>query len=174
MIESSMFNLEWPSMNIKIVKQSGIYTLTSEQTLRAHIEEVWDFFTSPRNLDLITPADMKFSITNQPSNKTYAGQIITYKIGIFSLFKSNCITEITHFKEYKLFVDEQRFGPYALWHHEHHYEATDDNKVIMKDIVNYKLPFGLLGDIIAANIIKRKLLKIFLSDIKLLMTSFRC
>lgn len=148
-------------MNINITKQSGIYTLQSEQIINAGMDEVWDFFTLPKNLDCITPDDMQFSITNNPGNETYAGQIITYKIGILPGVKSNWVTEITHFVERKFFVDEQRFGPYVMWHHEHHFETTTNGKVKMTDIVNYKLPLGFLGDLVAGNAIKKRLFKVF-------------
>ena len=142
-------------------KQSGIYTLKSEQIISATLEQVWEFFTLPQNLESISPKNMKFSITNQPGFTTYLGQIITYKIGIFPLVDSNWVTEITHFKEKEFFVDEQRFGPYAMWHHEHHFEELSDKKVKMTDIINYKLPFGEIGNALMGNLIKRKIRNIF-------------
>lgn len=104
---------------------------------------------------------MKFTITNNPGDKTYSGQIITYQIGILPLVRSNWITEITHLVDKKFFVDEQRFGPYSLWHHEHHFEEFSDGKVKMTDIVNYKLPLGILGKLFAGNSIKNRLISIF-------------
>ena len=88
-------------MKINIKKQSGIYTLTSEQILPISLEKAWEFFTHPNNLDRITPKEMQFEITNNPPDKTYLGQIITYKIGILPMIKSNWITEITHFEDRK-------------------------------------------------------------------------
>ena len=149
------------TMNIKITEQSGVYTLISEQIISAPLQEVWEFFTHPKNLDSITPSDMKFTITNNPGDKTYSGQIITYQIGILPLVRSNWITEITHLVDKKFFVDEQRFGPYSLWHHEHHFEELSDGKVKMTDIVNYKLPLGILGKLFAGNSIKIRLISIF-------------
>lgn len=167
-------------MKIKITKQSGIYTLTSEQILPISLEKAWDFFTVPTNLDKITPQDMKFEITNNPPDTTYLGQIITYKIGILPLIKSNWITEITHFVNPLLapdkkgfFVDEQRFGPYAMWHHEHHFEETPEGSVKMTDIVNFKLPLGLLGDIIAGFFVKNKVKFIFESRFRILIDIFK-
>ena len=140
-------------MDIKITKQSGIYTLTSSQILPISLEKAWEFFTVPTNLDKITPDEMNFRITNNPGSETYQGQIITYKIGIFPFVKSNWITEITHFVKEKFFVDEQRFGPYAMWHHEHHFEELNDGKVLMTDLVNFKLPMGILGDFFAGKFV---------------------
>ena len=89
-------------MKINLTKQSGIYTLTSEQVLPLSLEKAWEFFTLPTNLDKITPTEMEFHITNNPPNKTYKGQIITYKIGALPFIKSNWFTEFTN-------LDEQKF-----------------------------------------------------------------
>lgn len=148
-------------MKINITKQSGIYTLTSEQILPISLEKAWDFFTIPTNLDKITPKEMDFKITNNPPSKTYKGQIITYKIGILPLIKSNWITEITHLVDHQFFVDEQRFGPYAMWHHEHHFEEIEAGKVKMTDIVNFKMPFGIFGDLFGGALVKNKVRFIF-------------
>ena len=166
-----------------ITKQSGIYTLTSEQILPISLEKAWEFFTVPTNLDRVTPDEMAFEITNNPPPKTYLGQIITYKIGILPFVKSNWITEITHFQSPSplerdlgrgcFFVDEQRFGPYAMWHHEHHFEETTDGKVKMTDIVNFKLPFGILGDFFAGNFVKNKVKFIFNSRYTILEKYFK-
>jgi ligand-binding SRPBCC domain-containing protein len=157
---------------MKIVKQSGIYTLTSEQILPLSSEQAWEFFTVPTNLDKITPKEMNFKITNNPPPKTYKGQIITYKIGILPGVKANWITEITHLEDKKFFVDEQRFGPYAMWHHEHHFQEIEPGKVKITDIVNYKLPFGLVGDLFGSAIIKNKVQAIFESRYQILEKTF--
>lgn len=159
-------------MKINIKKQSGIYTLTSEQVLPISMDKAWDFFSKPTNLDRITPKEMKFEITNNPPDKTYLGQIITYKIGILPGVKSNWVTEITHFVDRKFFVDEQRFGPYAMWHHEHHFEELPDGTVKMTDIVNYKLPMGFLGNLLAAGFVKGKVKGIFESRFHILTELF--
>ncbi len=159
-------------MNIVLKKQSGIYTLTSEQILPVSLEKAWGFFTVPMNLDKITPPEMKFYITNNPPPTTYRGQIITYKIGIFPLIKSNWITEITHLEERRFFVDEQRFGPYAMWHHEHHFEEMPDGQVKMTDVVNFKLPFGVIGDLLAGSFVTNKVKFIFKSRYEILQKFF--
>ncbi|OWP75592.1 SRPBCC family protein [Flavobacterium oreochromis] len=159
-------------MDINLKKQSGIYTLTSKQILPISLEEAWCFFTLPKNLDKITPKEMQFSITNNPGETTYAGQIITYKIGIFPLFKNNWITEITHLHYQKFFVDEQRFGPYAMWHHEHHFESTVEGHVLMTDIVNFKLPMGMLGDLLTGFWVAKKVRFIFESRYLILKKLF--
>lgn len=159
-------------MNIHQTYQSGIYTLHSEQYLTCTLEEAWLFFSDPRNLDKITPKDMGFRITNKPAITTYEGQIITYKIGIFPLIDTNWVTEITHLRDRQFFVDEQRFGPYAMWHHEHHFEELPDGRVLMTDIVNYKVPLGWLGRVIAGGMVSKKVYEIFRNRYVLLENYF--
>ncbi len=95
-------------------------------------------------------------------------QITNPRNRVCKIVKSNWITEITHFVKEKFFVDEQRFGPYAMWHHEHHFEETPDGKVKMTDIVNFKMPFGVFGDLIAGTPVKNKVRFIFESRYKIL------
>lgn len=159
-------------MKINLTKQSGINTLTSEQILPLSLAQAWDFFTVPTNLDKITPKEMEFKITNNPPPKTYKGQIITYKIGALPLIKSNWITEITHLEDLKFFVDEQRFGPFSMWHHEHHFEEVSECKVKMTDIVSFKLPFGIFGEIVAGFFVRNKVKFIFKKRFTILEKTF--
>ena len=134
--------------------------MTVQQLLPLSLDESWDFFSSPSNLSKITPSKMGFQITSGNPEKMYAGQIITYVIGLLPGIKSNWVTEITRVEEKKFFIDEQRFGPYKMWHHEHHFKSTSDG-VLMTDKVSYKLPFGFLGRWVHPILIKPKLDKIF-------------
>ncbi len=145
---------------IKFIENSGIYTLLAEQKLPLSLGDAWDFFSSPENLSKITPQDMGFVITSPEQGKMYPGQIITYKVSILPGIKANWVTEITYVRDREYFVDEQRFGPYSMWHHEHHFEEISDG-VLMKDKVSYKLPFGFLGRLVHPIIIKPQLNKIF-------------
>ena len=146
---------------IEIKKHSGIYTLTTAQTLNVSLKKAWDFFSSPENLQKITPSHMGFNITSSTNSKAYSGQIITYKVGILSSVKQNWVTEITHVEQQKYFIDEQRFGPYKMWHHEHFFEALPNGKTLMKDKISYKIPFGALGNLAQNIFIKKKLIAIF-------------
>lgn len=146
---------------IKFKKHSGIYTLETEQELKISIEKAWDFFSSPENLSKITPPKMGFDITSNLEDKAYEGQIITYKIGILPFVKSNWVTEITTIKEREFFIDEQRFGPYAMWHHEHSFQQLSNGNTLMKDKISYKIPFGFLGNIAQKLFIKKQLTEIF-------------
>jgi len=145
---------------ISIKKHSGIYTLISNQQLPVGIDEAWNFFSNPDNLAKITPDRMSFDVTSGNAPKMYAGQIISYKIGILPGIKFNWITEITQVSDQKYFVDEQRFGPYRMWHHEHFFEENAEG-VMMTDKVSFKIPFGIIGHLAYFIFIKRQLFNIF-------------
>ncbi len=139
----------------------AFYQFQKEQFVNASIDEVWDFISSPRNLKKITPQAMGFDIrTPNLPDKIYEGMIISYTVKPVLGIKTNWVTEITHSVDKSYFVDEQRVGPYTLWHHQHLIKATD-NGVLMKDIVSYKPPFGFLGSIANTLFIKKKLNEIF-------------
>ncbi len=146
---------------INFKKHSGIYTLTTEQTIDVSLEKAWDFFSSPENLEKITPTHMGFKITSVVDEKAYAGQIITYKVAVLPGIKTSWVTEITQVKDKHFFIDEQRFGPYKMWHHEHWFETLPNGKTLMKDKISYKIPFGFLGHIAQVVFIKRQLKGIF-------------
>lgn len=145
---------------IRFKSHSGIYSLEVTQFLKISLTEAWDFFSSPNNLSKITPEHMGFEITSGSPAKMYTGQIITYKVSPFPGVKTNWVTEIKHVSEGLFFVDEQRFGPYRMWHHEHHFEVHG-NGVLMTDRVSYKLPFGFFGRIAHYLFVKSQLKQIF-------------
>jgi ligand-binding SRPBCC domain-containing protein len=124
-------------------------------------DAAWDFFSSPVNLNNITPADMSFKIISvHHGDRMYAGQVIEYKLRPVLNIPVYWMTEITHVEDKKYFVDEQRFGPFSMWHHQHHFKAVEGG-VEMTDIIHYKLPLWFLGDIANALFVKRKLKKVF-------------
>ncbi len=139
----------------------AFYQIIKKQKVNASIDEVWDFISSPTNLKEITPDYMGFDITSKElQEKMYPGMIITYKVSPVFGIKTDWMTEITQVREKEFFVDEQRVGPYALWHHQHHIEPIK-NGVLMTDIVTYSPPFGFLGAIANTLMIKSKLKEIF-------------
>jgi ligand-binding SRPBCC domain-containing protein len=139
----------------------GFYQLHTTQKIPATIDQVWDFISSPANLKKITPEYMGFNITSkQMSDKMYPGMIISYKVSPVLGIKMIWLTEITHVKEMEYFVDEQRIGPYSMWHHEHKIEPVEGG-VLMTDIVSYKPPFGILGSLANFFLIKKQLNEIF-------------
>ncbi len=137
-----------------------IYTLHSVQKLPISLEKAWLFLSSPENLKTITPEYMGFNILSGADRPMYAGQIIQYIVTPVLGIKTKWVTEITHVREKEYFVDEQRFGPYALWHHKHFLKEINGG-VQMEDIVDYKLPFGYLGQLLHPFLVKPKLDEIF-------------
>jgi ligand-binding SRPBCC domain-containing protein len=146
---------------ISFSKHSGIFTLESEQEIKIPIDKAWGYFSSPENLQNITPKKMRFKITSKVDKKVYQGQIISYKVSPLPMITTNWITEITMVKEQEFFIDEQRFGPYAMWHHEHFFESLPNGNTLMKDKISYKLPFGFLGVIAQKLFVKKQLTSIF-------------
>lgn len=137
-----------------------VYRLKTVQNLPITAEKAWDFLSDPGNLKTITPDYMGFTILEGAEEKMYAGQIIKYIVTPVLGIPLRWVTEITHVEDQKYFVDEQRFGPYSLWHHKHFVKAIPGG-VEMIDIVDYKLPLGVLGRIAHPLFVKRQLKQIF-------------
>ena len=137
-----------------------IYRLRSLQNLPISQKEAWNFLSDPKNLKVITPDYMGFEILSGGDRPMYPGQIIQYLVTPLAGVKTKWVTEITHVKEGEYFVDEQRFGPYSLWHHKHFIKPIDGG-VEMEDIIDYKLPFGFLGQLVHPFMVKSKLDEIF-------------
>jgi ligand-binding SRPBCC domain-containing protein len=139
----------------------GFYQFRKEMMLNATIDEVWDFIADPHNLKIITPAYMGFDITSENlPEKMYPGMIISYRVKPLLGIPVTWVTEITHVTEKKFFIDQQRIGPYAFWHHQHLIEPVD-GKILMKDIVSYKPPLGYIGTLVNKIIVSKKIREIF-------------
>ena len=137
-----------------------LYQLRTKQELPISLEKAWKFFSDPKNLKDITPNEMNFNIISGADKSIYAGQIIQYKVSPVLGINLKWVTEITHVKENEYFVDEQRFGPYSLWHHKHFFKKINGG-ILMEDIVDYKIPYGLIGQFAHVIFVKKKLEKIF-------------
>lgn len=137
-----------------------LYQLQSKQALPISKKEAWDFLSNPANLKVITPEHMGFNILSGTDRPMFPGQIIQYKVSPFPGYTTKWVTEITHVNEGNYFVDEQRFGPYSLWHHKHFIKEIDGG-VEMEDIIDYKIPFGILGQLAHPLIVKKQLIEIF-------------
>ena len=137
-----------------------LYSFTRTQNLPITIEEAWDYFSNPRNLNEITPQKLNLTMTCTLPENMYIGLLITYKVRPVLGIPLNWVTEITNIEEPLLFVDEQRFGPYRFWHHQHHFRKISGG-VEMKDIVSYALPFDPFSRPINALIVRSKLNSIF-------------
>ena len=150
-------------MSVKVFKHNrGLYTLYAKQTVNKEIGVLWDFFRKPSNLNKLTPKDVSFKIISGSSDNFYEGKIISYKIKPFKLVTLNWVTEISQVKERSYFIDNQIFGPYKMWHHEHHFKSNGDGTTDVIDKVKYKLPFYIIGKLMHGIFIKRKLENIFI------------
>ncbi|OMP29928.1 SRPBCC family protein [Mangrovimonas sp. DI 80] len=137
-----------------------IYTLHRIQNLPISVEEAWQFLSNPKNLKTITPDYMGFHIISGAEKSMFPGQIVQYWVSPILGIKTKWVTEITHVENHKYFVDEQRFGPYALWHHKHFIKPIEGG-VQMEDVIDYKLPFGIFGQMVHPFLVRPKLEEIF-------------
>ena len=137
-----------------------MHVLKRKIKLNVSLEKAWDFFSDPRNLKEITPDYMGFEIQSEISGNMYPGMIISYIVKPLMGIPMNWMTEITHVQDQVYFVDEQRIGPYKVWHHEHHFKAIEGG-VEMIDIVNYALPLGFIGKSLEPLLVRKKLEEIF-------------
>ena len=137
-----------------------LYSIHKKQKLPITLQQAWDFLSDPKNLAVITPPSMGFKTLSGDDRPMFAGQIIHYTVTPLLGIKVEWVTEITHVVSNNYFVDEQRFGPYTLWHHKHFLKEIPGG-VEMEDIVHYKLPFGILGRLVHPFLVKPKLKEIF-------------
>lgn len=138
-----------------------VYSLSRKQTLPISLAQAWEFFSSPKNLVMITPEGMGFQILHSSGeDKMYAGKIITYRINVLPFYTTTWVTEITHVHEPYYFVDDQRSGPYTLWHHQHRFKQVNGGTEMI-DEINYAIPFGPLGRLANGLFVARKVNAIF-------------
>jgi len=146
--------------------------LKQEQFLPITLDEAWKFFATPKNLNEVTPDDMVFEIISELPDTMYAGLLINYRLKPMFNIPINWCTEITHIQEKEYFVDEQRKGPYRIWHHEHHFKTVDGG-VLMTDILHYDIGWGIFGRIAGKMFVDRKVKSIFEYRNRTLETYFK-
>jgi ligand-binding SRPBCC domain-containing protein len=137
-----------------------MHSLKTIQRFPISLDEAWDFFSSPANLKDITPEHMGFKILSENEGKMYPGMIISYNLKPFPHIPVKWVTEITHVEEKKYFVDYQIHGPYSIWHHQHHFREIEGGTE-MRDILHYRVPFGILGKAVNTAFIAKKVRQIF-------------
>lgn len=155
----------WPHGDATMIfaeqlRRMAVTVLKRSQFLPVSLEEAWDFFTNPANLNEITPESMNFKILSELPDRVYPGLFILYKVAAVANIPMDWTTEITHVEPMAYFVDEQRKGPYNIWHHEHHFEAQSGG-VLMTDILHYDIGKSLFGAIAGALFVHRKVREIF-------------
>ena len=138
----------------------SVHRFEARQVVPIGLDEAWAFFSNPRSLALITQPEMGFEVTSPLPERMHPGLIIGHRVRPLLGIPVTWITEISHLVEGELFVDEQRFGPYRFWHHQHHFRPVEDG-VEIGDIVHYALPFGPLGDLLNALLVRNRVRAIF-------------
>lgn len=139
----------------------AVHSLKTVQKIPASLERVWEFFSNPSNLGALTPPDMQFQVISRYHGPTiYAGQIIEYKLKPVFGIPAYWMTEITQVKDHEFFIDEQRKGPYNMWHHQHHFREIEGG-VEMTDIIHYQNPLGVLGRLANQVLVRKKIRQIF-------------
>ena len=141
-----------------------VFRLEARQTLATDLDSAWAFFSDPGNLAEITPPDMHFRLTSEPAAEAYPGMMISYRLSPLLGIELGWVTEITQMAAPFYFADEQRAGPYALWHHQHHFRAVDAGAtggVEAVDVVHWSLPLDLLSWPVAMYVVCPRLREIF-------------
>lgn len=150
----------------------SVFTKSWSIWLPIKLDQAWNFFSRPENLKLITPPDMQFKLQSDLLNtEMYEGMVIHYSVRPFFGIEVAWTTEITHIKPLHYLVDEQRSGPFKIWHHEHHFKLKE-NGVQMDDLLHYTLPFGFLGRWVKEAFISEKIDSIFAYRTQELKTRF--
>jgi len=147
------------------------FFLKEIQRFPIKIDEAWEFFSNPLNLEEITPPSLNLVVTNHIPKQMHAGMIITYVMEPILKIKMNWITEITNMQEPFFFVDEQRFGPYKFWHHQHIFKEIDGG-VEVTDLVHYKIRGWIFTSLLNDMFVKRELQKIFSYRAAILLKKF--
>ncbi|RCT54711.1 SRPBCC family protein [Winogradskyella sp. KYW1333] len=137
-----------------------IFTLHKKQKLPISLDEAWAFLCNPANLSKLTPQEMNMKIISGADRPMYAGQVIQYSVRPIPGFRTQWVSEITQYKDKTYFIDLQLYGPYAFWHHKHFVHKIEGG-VEMEDIIDYKVPFGILGRLLHPVLVKPKLEGIF-------------
>lgn len=138
-----------------------MHLLKREIILNTNPERVWEFLSTPINLNELTPPDLHFQVLSEVPDKMYNGLTILYEIKIPVFGKRRWLTEIKHIQEGTFFIDEQRLGPYRLWYHQHRIESFEGKKTRMLDSVFYQLPFGVIGSLVHQFWVRNMLEEIF-------------
>ena len=139
----------------------AIYTFERTQTVKMPLHVCWRFFSDPRNLSRITPPSLGFVVLSELPPAVYPGLMIRYRVSPLFGIPMSWLTEITQVNEPVHFVDEQRVGPYRLWHHEHFFREIGVAETEVRDLVHYVPPLGPLGAIINQLAIRPQLEQIF-------------
>ncbi|MBU8891280.1 MAG: SRPBCC family protein [Bacteroidales bacterium] len=138
-----------------------MHKLKKTQNISLPVQEAWEFFSQPDNIEKITPSNLHFKILSRSdAGEMYPGMIISYKVSSLSNLVVKWVTEVTQIKKHKYFIDHQIQGLYKIWHHEHHFKEIA-NGTEMKDILFYDVRFGFVGQLLHKIFIRKRIEEIF-------------
>lgn len=129
------------------------------QWVSTSLEQTFEFFSSTKNLEKITPSTLSFHVLKQSTEKIEAGTLIDYRLKIHGI-PAKWQTQITEWNPPHKFTDFQNKGPYNYWHHQHLFYSVQGGTLII-DRVEYEVPFGLLGRMTAGGFVSSDVEKIF-------------
>ena len=130
-----------------------------EQWTPQPIQKIFSFFSDSKNLEILTPDHLQFKVIGQSTEDLQEGTLLDYKLSLHGIpFRWQ--SKIVNWKPESGFSDHQTKGPYSLWEHTHEFEEKNDGTLI-RDKVNYKVPFGTPGEMVAVDFIQKDLKKIF-------------
>jgi uncharacterized protein (TIGR01777 family) len=137
----------------------GELILKKYQWVSKSPKEVFSFFSNEKNLEVITPESLQFKVLKKSTPELRKGTLIDYKLKIHGI-PIKWQSRIENFTEFKSFVDEQVHGPYSKWHHTHDFISVGEG-TLMRDRIIYKVPMGVLGNLLTSFFIKKDLNNIF-------------
>ncbi len=147
-------------MRQKIYTMS-VHVFKTTQLIPTSLEQAWEFFSSPKNLAFITPAQLKFRIISTlTSEKVFTGQLIAYNVSPLWNIRVKWISEIKEVRAPVYFIDEQRKGPYKMWRHQHFLTEVVGG-IEMADEIHYKIGYEPFGDLINNAIVRKRIERIF-------------
>lgn len=137
-----------------------MHTIETVQILPASMDDIWGFISRPENLNRITPPDLHFNIIGKVPEKMENGLLVRYTIRLPYFGRRLWVTEMKHIREKHSFVDEQRVGPYRFWYHYHRIRQTSHGTEML-DRVYYRMPFGIIGEMVHRLSVRKMLERIF-------------
>jgi ligand-binding SRPBCC domain-containing protein len=142
--------------------RANTYQLKTSQTVQLRRDQAFAFFQDPRNLSEITPDWLHFRMLDYDAGaEVFEGAEYDYSMKWLPwLWRTRWRSRIIRYGPPETFTDTQLKGPYRSWEHLHLFEEIPKG-TRMEDIVTYRLPFGLIGELVHRAIIRAQLEDIF-------------
>ena len=141
----------------------------TSQSVPFPVERVFRFFADPKNLPRISPPEsrariVRLELAGPRHHPDLAGAGTLIQISVRLLpplpFRGRWVARIVDFEYGKCFRDVQVRGPFKRWEHLHWFEEKGATTLV-RDIVQYEVGWGALGDAVNAMFVRRALEKMF-------------